>query len=260
MNRGRFFLTAALLAALTGGVYALSGDGEAAAGFVPLGIYAQAAPADTVEVPGGIRNNKYFLESVRLTRLAQDSYEEGDYDASTDYAAEALRLARLSDEYVARQLKIREASAAIAAARGRLEWARSVGVHSRYPEEYSIADTEYGNARAAQGMEDWDGAIAAARRVLAALAGVEAAPPLPAQYTIRPWNLSKDCLWNIAARPWAYGDPEQWRLLYNANRAKLPNPDNPNLIEPGMTLDIPSIRGEIRQGLWEANQTYPPLP
>jgi nucleoid-associated protein YgaU len=82
---------------------------------------------------------------------------------------------------------------------------------------------------------------------------------LPAQYTVRPWNTFRDCLWNIAGRPWIYGDPTQWRLLYNANKSKMPNPDNPDLIEPGMVLDIPSIKGEERQGLWDAEKTYPSL-
>jgi nucleoid-associated protein YgaU len=88
---------------------------------------------------------------------------------------------------------------------------------------------------------------------------VEAPALLPGQYTVRPWAISRDCFWNIAGRSWVYGDPYQWRLLYNANKAKLPDPDNPNLIEPGMVLDIPRIHDEIREGLWDANKTYPPV-
>ena len=82
---------------------------------------------------------------------------------------------------------------------------------------------------------------------------------LPATYTIRPWNISKDCFWNIAGRPWVYGDPHQWRKLYEANKLKLPNPNNPNLIEPGIVLDIPSLKGETRQGAWAEGKTYPPV-
>jgi len=82
---------------------------------------------------------------------------------------------------------------------------------------------------------------------------------LPAAYTVRPWNVSKDCFWNIAGRPWVYGDPHKWRLLYNANKMKLPDPNNPNVIEPGIVLDIPSIKGETRQGEWENGKTYEPL-
>jgi hypothetical protein len=30
----------------------------------------------------------------------------------------------------------------------------------------------------------------------------------------------------------------------------MPDPANPDLIEPGMVIDIPSIRGETREGMW----------
>jgi len=82
---------------------------------------------------------------------------------------------------------------------------------------------------------------------------------LPATYTVRPWSVSKDCFWNIAGFPWVYGNPHQWRLLYNANKSKLPNPDNPNILEPGTVLDIPSIKGEVRKGAWESGIVYEPL-
>ena len=80
--------------------------------------------------------------------------------------------------------------------------------------------------------------------------------PLPAQYTVNNWNVSRDCLWNIAAQPWIYNDPRKWMILYNANKSKFPDPNNPNLIEPGMILDIPSISGEVRQGLWIEGRSY----
>jgi hypothetical protein len=83
--------------------------------------------------------------------------------------------------------------------------------------------------------------------------------PLPAVYTVQPWTVSKDCFWNIAGLPWVYGNPRQWQLLYNANKTKLPNPDNPDILEPGTVLDIPSIKGELRQGAWDSAKTYEPL-
>jgi nucleoid-associated protein YgaU len=83
---------------------------------------------------------------------------------------------------------------------------------------------------------------------------------LPAQYTVRTWAAARDCFWNIAGMPTVYNDPYQWRVLYNANRAKLPQPSNPDLIHPGTVLDIPSIRGEAREGMWVAGRTYASLP
>jgi hypothetical protein len=258
--------------------------------FVPIAVTAASASSDAVStLPGNIRNNRYFLESKRLTALAQETFDYGDYDTSAQYAAEALRYAQLSDEYILLQLKIRETENAITAAWNRLDWARSVGAVTRYPAEFDRAENFYNTALSFRTAEEWDEAIEAARQVIAALANVTApaqerapaapppqiaapppriaAPPpavpdgnaLPSQYTVRPWALSKDCLWNIAGRPWAYGDPTKWRLLYDANRLKLPEPNNPNLIHPGMVLDIPSIQGETRQGMWDADRSYTPL-
>jgi nucleoid-associated protein YgaU len=216
------------------------------------------------------------MESLRLTDLAQDSYAFGDYDGSTRYAEEALRYAQLSDEYVALQLKIKEADDAIATAKGRIDWAVETGAARTNPDEYGAAEEAYGEAVAYREEEDWDDAIAAASRVVDLLAYLDGSAPavartpvpaapveapalLPARYTVRPWAVSRDCFWNIAGRPWVYGDPYKWRLLYNANKAKLSDPNNPNLIEPGMVVDIPSVQGEGREGAWDAAKTYPPL-
>jgi hypothetical protein len=231
--------------------------------FIPSVSLAAAASSDAApSIPQNLRNNKYFLESARLANLAQETFEYGDYDTSAQYAAEAVRYAQLSDEYVALQLKIKETNDAIAAAKARLDWAAAHGVAGRYPTEYGEAQEYYNVSLSARTAEDWDGAIDAAQQVINALAYVEGsdAAPLPAQYTVRPWSVSKDCLWNIAGRAWAYGDPTKWRLIYNANKSKMPQPDNPDLIHPGMVLDIPSREGEVRQGMWDSGKTYSPLP
>jgi nucleoid-associated protein YgaU len=233
-------------------------------------------PVFSQDVPSSLRNNRYYMESLRLTDLAQESYELGDYDSTARYAEEALRYAQLSDEYVALQLTIKEADDAIATAKSRVDWATQTGVAQTNPDEYGAAEEAYSEAVAYREDEAWTDAIAAASRAVdllayldgstrpavakpAPTAPVETPALLPGQYTVRPWAISKDCFWNIAGRSWVYGDPYKWRLLYNANKTKLPDPNNPNLIEPGIVLDIPSLQGENREGSWDANKTYPPL-
>jgi len=226
---------------------------------------AEEETSDVAEepvIPYRVRNNSYFLESQRFARLAEGTYTLGDYDASTEYAKEAIRNAELSDEYVALQMKIREANSAIAAAKFRIDWAVSSGASLQYPVEFREAETWYNEAFSARIAEQWDNAIEAANRVIEILAYIDAPKgtlPLPATYTVRSWTTFKDCLWNIAGRPWVYGNPRQWRVLYNANKAKFPDPNNPNWIEPDMVLDIPSIKGEFRQGAWDGSKTYPPV-
>jgi nucleoid-associated protein YgaU len=219
--------------------------------FFPSAILAAAASSDAEEIPQGIRNNQYYLESLRLSELAQDSYDYGDYDASTNYAEEAIRYAQLSDEYVALQLKIKETNDAIAAAKQRIDWASSSGAAKQYPAEYGEAEGYYNASLSFRSAEEWDSAIDSANKVIELLAYIQGpGGALPAQYTVRTWESFRDCLWNIAGRSWAYGDPFKWKILYDANKSKLPQPDNADLIEPGMVLDIPSIKGETRQGMW----------
>ena len=201
--------------------------------------------------------NEYYLESLRLTKLAQDTFEYGDYDASTGFAEEAIRYAQLSDEFVADQLLIEA---------GRLlDWADSNNIASRYPNDYNDGKEYYEAGVEAQSNEEWGVAISSATNAIGILAALESGTPrptatasstLPKQYTVRSWASTRDCLWNIAGYSWVYGDSRSWRLLYNENKSKLPNPDNPDLIEPGMVLDIPSIKGEARQGMWDSSKTY----
>jgi nucleoid-associated protein YgaU len=44
--------------------------------------------------------------------------------------------------------------------------------------------------------------------------------------------------------------------LYEANKDKIPDPNNPHLIRPGTVLDIPSLHGEVRSGMWDPGADY----
>jgi nucleoid-associated protein YgaU len=211
-----------------------------------------------------LRRNKYFLESLRQRNLANLALTEGEYDMSESYSAEAVRYAQLSDEYIAEQLKRQQATRAISDARKHLEWAKVAQAPKYYPTEYESASEHYSQALAARDEEDWDGATEYAMLVEQDLAGV-AAPPIedkppenmpkfPAKYTVRPWDKFGDCFWNIAY--WFYRDYYKWPILFEANRDKLPDRDNPDLVEVGTIIDIPPIGNEVRIGMWDSGMQY----
>ena len=213
-------------------------------------------------------NNRYLMESIRANNLARLAFADGDYDLSMQFSADALRAARLSDELITQKLKIAAANEKIDEAENRLGWADSTRARVYYPKEYNNAKAFYNQALLARTAGEWGEALNNAIYAVQALSLIASPPaekasdknaPLPAQYTVRPWDTSGDCLWNIAGRPWAYGDPHRWPVLLRANKSKFPNPNNPNLIEPGIVLDIPSIRGEIREGMWDSGKKYVPL-
>jgi nucleoid-associated protein YgaU len=199
----------------------------------------------------GLLNNQYMLENLRLIGLAENAYAEGKYDDAVKYAQEAIKYARLSDEYVSLQMKIREALDAITAAQSRLDQIKKANAHIKYAAIYEKAEKTFAEALDFRSREEWDPARESALAVIAILAEIPDVPVLAAQYRVKNWNSTKDCLWNIAAKKQIYGDPYKWRVIYNANRQKLENPNNPNLIQPGLLLDIPSIAGEYRAGILE---------
>jgi len=207
-------------------------------------------------IPKNILNNEFYLESLRLNKLAQEAYDYGDYDASAKYAEEAIRFARLSDEYVAIRL--------IDEAERLLRWADINNVVKRYPDRYNDGKQYYERAVAEYSDEELGNAIFVAAKSVEILSFLETEfnkiAVLPKQYKVRAWALVKDCLWNIAGYPWVYGNPYKWTELYRANKSKFPDPDNPDLIEPGMVLDIPSIKGEVRQGMWDSSLNYEKAP
>ena len=207
---------------------------------------AAVAADNEYEIPDHIMNNVFYLESLRLTQLAHEAFEYGDYDASTGFAEEAVLFAQRSDEFVSNQLIIEA---------GRLfEWADSNDVENKHPEEYSEGKAHYDASIEASNNENWSESIVSAIssiRIMAVFeSGSSGRTALPAQYTVRPWVTSGDSFSEIAGYSFIYGDPYKWRIIYDANKSKLRDPNNPHLIHPGTVLDIPNLDGENRQGMW----------
>lgn len=247
---------------------------------IVIHIYIPAFAAITDypdEIVNSIRSNKYFTEGLRLQKLANQSFAVGDYDMAVKYAEAAVKAAAVSDVYVRQQVKMYIANNKMSDAFQRLAWADMPEIKRYFPSKFYDAKTYYNLGLIARDARKWDDTINNADKVIQMLAGVAAPPenpqvaeveeskkldkdaPLPAQYIVRPWDTYGDCFWNIAGRPWVYGNPHRWPILYQANKKKIPDPNNPDLIEPGMVMDIPSINGEERLGLWDSGTTYSPL-
>ena len=206
---------------------------------------------ETTESVNAFLRNEFILENMRLLKLAEDSYTGGRYDEAIQYAEQASQFAQRSDDFIRLQLLIREANETMTTAQSRLDLAKRSGAPRAYPEVYEKAEVSFAEALEAHSRENWGASLSAARQTIAILNELPEHPVFAAQYRVRHWNPTRDCLWNIAAKPEIYNDPTQWRRIYNANRNKLPDPDNPDLVHPDTILDIPAIGGEIRMGLWE---------
>jgi nucleoid-associated protein YgaU len=234
------------------------------AGLAAFAALSDAPPSSVVE---SLASNRFYTESIRNNNLAKLAFADGNYDMSIQYSAESIRNARLSDEYVTQRLKIAAAVKKIDEAGSRLSWADKANAAYYFPNELDAARNFYREALAARAANEWDTALNNAINVVETLANVTVPQeqpdkiyPLPSQYKVRPWDAFGDCFWNIAGRNWVYNNPLKWPLLYKANKSKLPNPDDPNLIEPGLILDIPSLNGEKREGMWDSGRAYSPVP
>ena len=121
---------------------------------------------------------------------------------------------------------------------------------------YTAGKAALDAAVAAFDKEDYASATVFAKESLKYLAGIKEVTPLPQYYVVKPWAESKDCYWNISGRPYVYNNPTLWENLYQANKNQMKDPSNPDLIYPGMKMEIPSITGEYREGTYDSKKSY----
>ena len=201
-------------------------------------------------------NNTYQKLAEEYTSKAQRALDAGDYALAEDYAAKAQENAELSEAFVAKMTDKAEADKYMALAKNRIEYVKSIHGDTNFPLVFESASSLYTQATSAYDEEAYVSATAAAQGAIAALESVHEVTPLPKFYIVRPWAETKDCFWNISGRPYVYNNPLLWENLYEANKAELPDPKNPNLILPGMKMEIPSLTGEYRDGVYSPDTSY----
>ncbi len=202
------------------------------------------------------KNNTYQKLAEEYTVKAQKAMDAGEYDMAVDYAAKAEENAALSEAFIKSMTARARAENAITLAKNRIDYVKSIKGDVNYPLAFTDAQNYFTQANSAYDEEKFDDAEAAANQVITVLADVKEVTPLPKFYIVRPWEDTKDCFWNISGRPYIYNNPLLWENLYQANKNKLPEPNNPNLIKPGMKMEIPSISGEYRDGVYSPSTKY----
>ena len=202
------------------------------------------------------KNNTYQKLADEYTKKAEAALDAGEYDLSYEYAQKAEENAALSKAFIEKMLARQHADEQMKLAEKKIEWAKSIYVDKNFPMAYSSAETAMENARREYKNEDFKSASTYAQQVLDVLADVYEITPLPQYYVVRPWEQTKDCYWNISGRPYVYNDPRLWENLYQKNKNSMPKPDDPNLILPGMKMEIPSLSGEFREGVYSPSKSY----
>lgn len=202
-------------------------------------------------------------------KQATEAMAAGDYEKSAKLADLAAIEYRKSREYAnAMLLKFRAANA-ISLAQSTITDVANSKAAKKYPTELANAKKLLADARDLYKAEKWEESRSKAMESLDALKGIKGdasgqttstgAITLPKYYTVvsRPQNT--DCFWNIAKMPAIYGDPLLWEKLWKANAEKMRDPKNPDLIYPGMVIEIPPVANETREGTYDPSKTYPSL-
>jgi hypothetical protein len=214
-----------------------------------------------------LQDNPDYKRAVELQARADRAYQDGDYGAAYRLAEEAKQYSARAESYSSTLATRYRASNWLSLAKQKLGSAEDLDAKTRYPEEYKQAVDNYAQAQVAFKGEQWAESIEFSKNVVAWLANVVPAEPeepamaelpvYPKYYVVRLILDDRDCFNKIAGYSWVYNDRYQWRILYNANKDVIRDRNNPHLIHPGQVFEIPSLRGEVREGTYDPNQDYP---
>jgi len=188
--------------------------------------------------------------------VINEKLAEAEIDAGKREEARKLAEANARARREAEAQKMAEAESSIALAENQLMWAKNAQGDVYYPMTYTAGEQAIQNAKTAFSAREYDSAKAFALDAINVLAEISDTTPLPKYYIVRPWEETRDCYWNISGRSYVYNNPTLWENLYNANKANMEDPSNPDLIHPGMKIEIPSIAGEVRAGTYDSSIKY----
>ncbi|TVQ23993.1 MAG: LysM peptidoglycan-binding domain-containing protein [Spirochaetaceae bacterium] len=211
---------------------------------------------------------------------AQAAYDQGQeqYDSESFIEARSsflsVRDEIITDEVLGQLRRIGglriEAAEARGLARTRLNRAETLDIEREFPDVYEEALAAFESADGAYDNEQWQESRDGFRSILdiidadmlaelqdrqrareaAAEEAEEEVADLPGFYIVRRIPERRDSFWRIAEYEFIYDNPWEWQRIYEANRDLLQDPDNPDLIQPGMRFRIPPLEGETRSGTW----------
>ena len=201
-------------------------------------------------------NNEYQKKARLYTFQAQKAYDEGDYDTAVELTILAEENAEKSKAYIEMMIAKNDADKKIAIAQNRKAWAQKVRGDVNFPMAFNAGVKFLENSLVSYEKENYTEASKQAAEATETFGTIREITPLPQYYVVKPWVETKDCYWNISARPYVYNNPVLWENLYQANKKSMKNPENPDLIYPGMKMEIPSIAGEYREGTYSPKAEY----
>lgn len=197
-------------------------------------------------------DNPNYRRAQELRRQADLAFQQGDYLRAEELSKESEKLSVVAREEAETQRLQWIANAWKNRASDRIAFGEKNDAAGALGATWVEAKAAFTQAVTEYDARRYSESTEASKKVLDLMKDFTPAKAetLPAFYTVRLIPERRDCFWRIAEYPFIYGDPWKWKVLYEANKGKIPDPDNPDLIEPGIILTIPSIAGEVRSGTW----------
>ncbi len=200
-----------------------------------------------------LQDNPDYRKSLELKRQSEQAFDDGDYLEAKRLAEESKVYAERSDAWIKMMLNRYKANSALRRVETQIRSADNVNAAENFPEAYQSGKALYEEAyqlfQDEEYLTSYDKSLEALE-VMSVIHYIRPDGAKVAAYKVRLLPDNRDCLWNIAGYDFVYGDPWKWKLIYEANKDKLPQPENPRLILPDMILTIPSAEGEARSGTW----------
>jgi len=215
-------------------------------------------------------DNEYQRAGREYERQANEAMNSGRYDEAAEFADLAAVEYRKSREYAdMMRLKFRAANAINLAQRTITDVSSVKATADRYASEIAEAKTLLTEARGLFDAENWIDSRSKAEESYALLRDIRRVDTtqvkksstlvLPKYYTVVARPVNTDCYWRISGFAGVYNNPLLWKKLWHANKGAMRDPENPDLIYPGMIIEIPSIEGEQREGHYDPNKDYSSL-
>ncbi len=211
-------------------------------------------------------DNEFQRAGRQYEYQANIALEGGDYEKAAELATLASIEYRKSREYADAQLLMYRAKNAITIAEQEIAAIERTPRLTTHAAELAQANAKLKQAQDLFTAVNWEDSRLRALEALAIarsipkMDGNVATVTLPKFYVVVRRDSNHDCYWNIAKMPAVYGNGLLWPRLYMANKVRMRDPENPNLIYPGMIVEIPALRGEARDGTYEEGKQYPALP
>lgn len=230
-------------------------------------------------------NNRFYREAEQVKQQSRNALDNGNFALSINLAQRSRELSALAYEYAEELYFAFVARAARLRAGNKLDFINRSTAEYTEAEQIGIEDSRgfYRDGTILFDEEQYELGALSFLSVTAVLkeVGVQAEqeyivqvepskdiapePPEPAPvdppaqvlprfYRVRLIIEDRDSFSKISAYPFVYGRYQDWPTLYEKNKDKIVDSENPNLIHPGQLFEIPSLRGEVREGEWQ-----PPL-